>query len=93
MGTQVGTDDQAFETCLESLMERELVVDGTIAKSGQERDAIWSIRHEVEWLVRTHLISDVSLPIASVNEYVENVTKRICADVADAEGGRIWSLG
>jgi FAD/FMN-containing dehydrogenase len=93
MGTQVGTDDQAFETCLESLMDQELVVDGTIAKSGQESDAIWSIRHEVEWLVRNAFNFDVSLPIASVNEYVGNITKRICADVVDAEVAAFGHLG
>lgn len=93
MGTQVDADQQSFETCLESLMERDLVVDGTIAKSGHEREAIWSIRHEVEWLVRNAFNFDVSLPIASVNDYVDEVTKRICNDVADAEVAAFGHLG
>jgi len=93
MGTQVDADDQAFESCLENLLERQLVVDGTVAKSGSERDSIWALRHEVEWLVKNAFNFDVSLPIVAVDDYVNDITRRIADDVADAEVAAFGHLG
>ncbi len=90
MGTQPGFDDDTFEAVLTDMFESELVVDGAVAKSGSEREAIWAIRHEVDWVVRDAFVFDVSLPIAAVSDYVDTITTKIKADVADA---RIASFG
>ena len=83
-GACADTDDAAFETALTGLLDGGLVVDGAIAKSDAEREAMWAIRHEVEWVVRDALIYDVSLPIAAVKEYTESVSASISTDLPDA---------
>ena len=93
MGTQPGTDDEAFETVLTDMLESNLIVDGAVAKSGSERDAIWAIRHEVEWVVKDAYVFDVSLPIASVSDYVDTITDKIQADISDARIAAFGHLG
>jgi len=93
MGTRPESDDETFETVLTDMFESELIVDGAVAKSGGERDAIWAIRHEVDWVVRDAFVFDVSLPIASVSEYVDRITAAITADVADARIAAFGHLG
>ncbi len=93
MGTQPVADNEAFESTLIEMMESQIVADGVVAKSDSERDAIWAIRHEVEWVVRDAFVFDVSLPIASANEYVQAITTRIAADIADARVAAFGHLG
>ena len=64
-----------------------------VAKSDSERNAIWAIRHEVEWVVKGAFVFDVSLPIASVNDYVDVVKERVSAEVADARVVAFGHLG
>jgi FAD/FMN-containing dehydrogenase len=93
MGTTPGTDDDIFETVLTDMFESGLIIDGAVAKSASERDAIWAIRHEVEWVVRDAFIFDVSLPTASVAEYVETITAKINGDIAEAKVVAFGHLG
>ena len=73
MGVDAVHDSAAFEAMLEVLMEKELLVDGTIAKSDREREEIWAIRHEVEPIISTAHNFDVSLRSADVGQYVDEV--------------------
>jgi len=73
MGVDAVHDSAAFEAMLEVLMEKELLVDGTIAKSDREREEIWAIRHEVEPIISTAHNFDVSLRSADVGQYVGEV--------------------
>lgn len=93
MGAQQHTDDAAFETAMFELMESELVADGMIAKSAGERAEIWSIRHEVEWVVSEAFVFDVSLPIEAANDYVNEITRRVQADISDARIAAFGHLG
>lgn len=93
MGSDPARDDAAFEEAMSALIDGHLVVDGVIAKSGNERDAIWAIRHEVEWLVRDALNFDVSLDVADVGAYVDDVTARIQDDLPDAFVAAFGHLG
>jgi len=93
MGSQPGADDDTFETVLTDMLESQLVIDGAIAKSSTERDAIWAIRHEVEWVVTDAFVFDVSLPIASVNDYVDTISEKIAASLADARIAAFGHLG
>jgi FAD/FMN-containing dehydrogenase len=89
-GTHPDTDDDAFEAALGEMFESELVEDGVLAKSDAEREAIWAIRHDVEWVVRDALIFDVSLPVADVHEYTEAISSGIGKDVP---GARVITFG
>jgi len=93
MGTQPVADDEAFESTLIEMMESGIVADGVVAKSDSEREAIWAIRHEVEWVVRDAFVFDVSLPVASAHEYVRTITAKIAADIADARVAAFGHLG
>jgi FAD/FMN-containing dehydrogenase len=81
MGTRPGADDENFEGVLGEMIESELVCDGVIAKSDKEREEIWAIRGEVEWLVKDCYNFDVSLRVADVGQYIEQVMSKIESDI------------
>lgn len=81
MGTRPGADDENFEGVLGEMIESELIRDGVIAKSDKEREEIWAIRGEVEWLVKDCYNFDVSLRIADVGQYIEQVMSSIKTDI------------
>jgi FAD/FMN-containing dehydrogenase len=83
-GAEARSDDAAFEALMSELFELGVAADGALAKSDAERDGIWAIRHEVEWVVRDALIFDVSLPIAEVETYTQRVAADIRRDLPDA---------
>ena len=93
MGMHPSTDDAQFEAALARMMGENLVTDGVIAKSDRERDAIWEIRGEVEWLVKDCNNFDVSLRIADVGEYVDIVSTRIQSDLPDTLVAAFGHLG
>ncbi len=92
-GTQPGPDDDAFEAAIGEMFESGRCADGVIAKSDAEREAIWAIRHEVEWVVRDAHVFDVSLPIADVYEYNETITAGITGELPDARVVTFGHLG
>lgn len=93
MGTRPGIDSDAFESALLEIMEDGLVEEGVVAKSDSEREEIWAIRHEVEWVVRDAFVFDVSLPIGSANDYVDTITERIKSDIVDVRIAAFGHLG
>lgn len=92
-GSNPGADSESFEAALSGIVEAELAADGVIAKSGQERDALWAIRHEVEWLVKGAWNFDVSLRVADAGRYVDDVERRIRARFPDAYVAAFGHLG
>ena len=93
MGTQPGADDDNFEASLANMFESNLIVDGVVAKSAKERDAIWAIRGEVEWLVKDCYNFDVSLRVVDVGQYIDTIIARIRADIPDALVAAFGHLG
>lgn len=93
MGCTPSSDDNLFLSALESLLEDELIVDAVIAKSAKERDALWAIRGEVEWLVKTAQNFDVSLRSSDVAQYIADINKHIHLDFPGAEVATFGHLG
>jgi FAD/FMN-containing dehydrogenase len=93
MGTRPGTDDEDFEAVLGEMIESDLIQDGVIAKSAREREEIWAIRGEVEWLVKDCYNFDVSLAVADVGDYIDQVMSRIHGDIPDAVVAAFGHLG
>ncbi len=93
MGTSPDADDRDFESEMSDIFEGELALDGVIAKSDKERQSIWAIRGEVEWLVSEAFNFDVSLRSADVGQYVEQVSEKIVKDVPDAYVAGFGHLG
>lgn len=77
MGSDPAADDESFAAAMSTLFGGNCVADGVMAKSDSEREAIWAIRHDVEWIVSGAHNFDVSLKVADVGNYVENVTDGI----------------
>jgi len=93
MGNDAARDDAAFADALEEMIESGLVTDGVVAKSDRERDGIWAIRHEVEWIVSGAFNFDVSLRTADVGAYVADIEARISEDVPGAYVAAFGHLG
>ena len=93
MGTSPESDNRDFESEMGDIFEGDLALDGVIAKSDKERQSIWAIRGEVEWLVSEAFNFDVSLRSADVGQYVEQVSEKIVKDVPDAYVAGFGHLG
>ena len=93
MGTSPDSDDRKFESELSKFFESELALDGVIAKSDMERQGIWGIRDEVEWLVSEAYNFDVSLRNGDVGKYVLEVTDKIVRDLPQAYVAAFGHLG
>jgi FAD/FMN-containing dehydrogenase len=93
MGSSPATDDELFSTTLESMFDSSSVADGVIAKSGQEREALWAIRHDVEWIVSGAQNFDVSLRVADIGEYVDKLTAAITTRLPQARVAAFGHLG
>lgn len=93
MGTMPTVDDANFAAVLSEMIDSELIQDGVIAKSEKERDEIWAIRGDVEWLVKDCYNFDVSLAVADVGRYVEQVIALIQADIPGALVAAFGHLG
>ncbi len=93
MGTNPDSDNRKFESELSNFFKSGLALDGVIAKSDIERQRIWAIRDQVEWLVSEAYNFDVSLRNADVGQYVVEVTDRIIRDLPQAYVAAFGHLG
>lgn len=65
-------DDAALQRWLEGIVERDLVLDGTLARSAEQAARLWQLREGIsESLSATGLPhkNDISLPIARLHEF------------------------
>ena len=76
-GSDAEADASRFESLLADCMEKGLVTDALVATSNAQREAMWSIREDVEVLVRCLapiIAFDVSVPLHHVQEYLDHMT-------------------
>ena len=74
------TRDQAqFEEAIAGAIEAGLVVDAVVCASEAQREALWSLRDDVEGIFRLGMpvAFDVSLPLAEMEGYVAEVVGRL----------------
>lgn len=93
MGNDASRDDASFASALEHMIESGLVADGVLAQSAREREGIWAVRHEVEWIVSGAFNFDVSLRTTDVGAYVADIEQRIGRDVPGAYVAAFGHLG
>jgi len=91
-GVDPVADAVRFEEAIGAALEKGLVVDAVLAKSGAERERIWAIRENLEAAAadKPLFAYDVSLPIRDMPAYVEEVRARV---TARWPAGRILSFG
>ena len=92
-GTRAGVDDVAFEEALGEMFEAGLVADGVLAKSDAEREEIWAIRHDVDWIVGDAFDFDVSLPIRDIGDYADRITAGLEREIDDVRVIAFGHLG
>jgi FAD/FMN-containing dehydrogenase len=92
MGGDAPGEDARFEGALESALAQGLVADAAIAQSQAEVAAIWALRDDVMQTGRwgAPWSFDVSMPIARMPRYVEQVGERIRGQWPAA---RFWVFG
>jgi FAD/FMN-containing dehydrogenase len=83
--------DQALDALLESILapalEAGLVEDAVIAQSQREREALWRLRESIPEAQRrdgASLKHDVSVPVASLPEFVERAGRWVQTHVPEA---------
>lgn len=81
LGSDEASDMARFERVLGAALEQEIIADAVVAKSQNERSAIWSLRDDVGQCARNWPIFtfDVSLPITQMDSYVAAVRAELMA--------------
>ncbi len=81
LGGDEAADSERFLAVLSELMEEGVVVDGAIAQSQSERDAMWAIRDDVNQVAqfRPVFAFDISVPLNLMNDYVEEMRESLTA--------------
>lgn len=70
---------EEFQSALEQAMHNGLIQDAVIAQSQKERSNIWHIREHID-IALSHdpvFVYDISLPIAGMNNYVDNIIAKL----------------
>ncbi len=80
-GTNSQADQNLFMQALESAIDDEHIVDAVVAKSEKERTQIWTIRENVDLVLRHQpaFIYDISLPIVSMEPYLAQIKQQLQA--------------
>lgn len=75
-GGDIEGDALRFSAALESLLELGLVADAALTQSQTQREALWAIRDDIDYLYEQldpAITFDISLPISDANTYVSEV--------------------
>lgn len=74
-GTDPTRDDDHFQEVVEGAFEDGLIENAVLPKSESERTHIWSIRDDFEAVLQKKpvFLYDVSLPISSIESYIQEV--------------------
>ena len=80
----IDTLGAVLEGALESALSRGIVMDGLMAQNERHRDAFWKLREtipEAQRLDGASLKHDISVPIATLPEFVERASQWLAANV------------
>jgi len=81
IGTAASTDpNEILETLFEAASEDNLLTDGLIAQSGQQRDALWAVREMMpaaNRAIKPVASHDISLPLSVIPEFIETASAAI----------------
>ncbi len=85
LGTGHANDAERFEAVMMEALEQGLVVDAAVAKSENDRQAMWRIRDSVDNFFRfgPAFLYDVSLAIGDMDAYVKEVKRRLAEGYPD----------
>jgi FAD/FMN-containing dehydrogenase len=84
----------AFERALDHATNAGLIANAVVAAGDSQRARLWRVREDSEQIERQHHLTfgfDVSLPVAEMEEYAEDVLSAI--EVHFGEDARCWIYG
>ncbi len=87
-GSNAEKDKEMFENTLAAAMEDGLVVDALIANSEKDREGFWKIRDgvgEISAFIKGCANFDISVPISSMEAFLEQVDKEVSAELPKAK--------
>src|SRR5512139_2167100 len=93
MGADPDRDAAQFERVLELAFDQGLCADAVIARSSEQRRALWRVREDSEQIEAQHhptFSFDVSLPIGEMDEYVLAVQSGLEAAFGAV---KLWAYG
>lgn len=76
LGNDQAETAQRFEQAITLAFEKELLSDAVVANSDTQRDRLWAIREDIEGLselIAPRFVFDISLPIISMDTYVNEL--------------------
>lgn len=79
-GSEQERDAALFESALTEAGEKHLYVDAALAVSERQRDDIWAVREDLQFVVRDFqpfYAFDVSLPVSEMADYMACVRERL----------------
>jgi len=79
--------DELLERGLAAALEEKLVLDAAVARDERDRAAFWKLREtipEAQRLDGASLKHDISVPVASIPEFIERAARWIADNVPDA---------
>jgi FAD/FMN-containing dehydrogenase len=78
-------DTQRFNNAMEKALETGLIVEAAIAQSGADCQAFWSLRDDVEQVLRlgVPVIFDVSLPLAEMDGYTSKLRTAMREEIGE----------
>src|SRR5690606_29481257 len=71
--------DERLERLLGGQLTAGLVLDGTVARSGTQREQLWSLRHDISEAQKHEGASikhDIAVPISAVPRFIERASHR-----------------
>ncbi len=92
LGGDPAGDGGRFEAALDEAQGRGFFEDGVVAKSQQQRAALWRIREDSEQVERQYKPAfgfDVSLPINAMQRYIEDLRQSLKQEL----GAVCWVFG
>ncbi len=78
-GVHIKQDADSFARSIEYCFEQGWAIDGVVAQSQQEQQKIWAIRENIEVMLEHDplYIFDISLPIASMESYIQTLNDSV----------------
>lgn len=78
-GGDPARDQAQFEEAIGAALEAGMVSDAVVCTSEGQREAMWALRDDVEGIFRLGMpvAFDVSLPVAAMEDYVQEVVGRL----------------
>ncbi len=94
LGTSYERTRDAFERAIDHGYNAGLITNAVVAAGEAQRAKLWRIREDSEQIERQHHLTfgfDVSLPVAEMEEYAEDVLSGV--EYHFGEEGRCWIYG